>query len=233
MPHIDRLQVLYQDYSSTIISIAFDPSDSTETSTSLSQNHFPPPGKPTLDVLSRYSSSIGAQIFAAAHLKSNDRSARGMTDAQFVDFCFSRATDPVPRIGPVCGAVVYEASSEGKKGAAYSLEDEPRAGDGKFEFLFPAAFLLFDFQLLDQPLIILSTIDIVVSFRDVKLKATLGSKTVGSHLAIVSGFEDKKAKLRVLEVDKNGGIEEGSYKLDDLKQGTITVYRVMAKDFLH
>jgi hypothetical protein len=70
-------------------------------------------------------------------------------------------------------------------------------------------------------------------FQDVKLKQTLGSKTIGSHVAVVSGFDDKKSKLRVLEVDKNGAsVDEGSYKLDDLKQGTITVYRVLGKDFL-
>ncbi|GAA6015484.1 hypothetical protein JCM11491_004367 [Sporobolomyces phaffii] len=197
-----ELEVIYQDYSRTIIAMTFDPEDTTEASTSITQNHFAPPGKPSLDVLLQYSASLGAQIFAAAHLKASDKAARGLTDKQFVEFCFSRATEPVPPIGSTFGAKVYEASSEGKKGPAFQLDDEPRAGD-------------------------------VVVFQDVKLKQTLGSKTIGSHVAIVSGFDDKKSKLRVLEVDKNGAsVDEGSYKLDDLKQGAISVYRVLGKDFL-
>ncbi|GAA5956018.1 hypothetical protein JCM3765_000071 [Sporobolomyces pararoseus] len=201
-PGSKELEVIYQDYSRTIVSISFDPEDTTETTTSISQNHFAPPSKPSLDVLLHYSASLGAQIFAAAHLKANDKNARGLTDKQFVDFCFSRATEPVPPIGSTFGAKVYEASISSKSKPTYATDDEPRVGD-------------------------------VVVFRDVKLKQTLGSKTVGSHVAIVSGFDEKKSKLRVLEVDKSGtSIDEGSYKLDDLKQGTITVYRVMGKDFL-
>ncbi|GAA5980080.1 hypothetical protein JCM5350_001755 [Sporobolomyces pararoseus] len=201
-PGNKELEVIYEDYSRTVVSVTFDPEDTTETTTSISQNHFAPPNKPSLDVLLHYSASLGAQIFAAAHLKANDKNARGLTDKQFVDFCFSRATEPVPPIGSTFGAKVYEASISLKNKPAYATDDEPRVGD-------------------------------VVVFRDVKLKQTLGSKTVGSHVAIVSGFDEKKSKLRVLEVDKNGAsIDEGSYKLDDLKQGTITVYRVMGKDFL-
>ncbi|GAA5934587.1 uncharacterized protein JCM15063_004622 [Sporobolomyces koalae] len=200
-PGNTELEVIHEDYSRTVISVSYDPNDTTEATTSISQNHFAPREKPSLDVLLQYSATLGAQIFAAAHLKASDKSVRGITDEQFVNFCFGRATEPVPRIGSTFGAKVYEASSENKKGPAYAMDDEPRAGD-------------------------------VVVFHDVKLKQTLGSKTVGSHLAIVSGFEEKKAKLRVLEVDKNGTIDEGSYKLDDLKQGTIVVYRVLGKDYL-
>ncbi|GAA5879148.1 hypothetical protein JCM16303_001316 [Sporobolomyces ruberrimus] len=201
-PGNKELEVVYQDYSRTIISTAFDPEGTTEATTSISQNHFAPPPKPSLDILNQYSASLGAQMFAAAHLKANDKSARGMTDKQFVDFCFSRVTDPLRPIGTTFGAKVYEASSEGKKGPAFAMDCEPRAGD-------------------------------VVVFHEVKLKQTLGSKTIGSHVAIVSGFDEKKVKLRVLEVDKNGSsVDEGSYKLDDLKQGTITIYRVLGRDFL-
>lgn len=232
-----RLEVIYPDYSRTIISISFDPEDTTETTTSISQNHFAPPGKPSLDVLLHYSASLGAQIFAAAHLKANDKSARGLTDKQFVDFCFSRATEPIPPIGSTFGAKVYEASisSEGKKGPAFAMDDEPRVGDGELNSILPPFFhaLQANFLRLLADNSLSHAYSTVVVFRDVKLKQTLGSKTVGSHVAIVNGFDEKKSKLRVFEVDKNGSsIDEGSYKLDDLKQGTITIYRVLGKDFL-
>ncbi|GAA6062817.1 hypothetical protein JCM10212_001549 [Sporobolomyces blumeae] len=196
-----EVEVIYADLSKTVVSVSYEADDTAETSTALSQNHFAPPAKPSLDYLLQWSASLGAQVFAAAHAKASDKSARGLTDEQFVDACFQRATEPVPRIGTTYGAKVYEASVEGKKSATYAEDDEPRTGD-------------------------------VVVFRDVKLKQTLGSKTVGSHLAIVAGWDAKKAKLRVYEVDKGGAVDEGSYKLDDLKQGTITVYRVMARDFV-
>ncbi|GAA5919130.1 hypothetical protein JCM1841_005643 [Sporobolomyces salmonicolor] len=73
--------------------------------------------------------------------------------------------------------------------------------------------------------------DIVV-FHNVKLKQTLGSKAVGSHVASVGGWDAKKHKLRVLEVDaKNGRVDEGSYKLDGVKQGKIEVFRMVPRNW--
>ncbi|GAA5957430.1 hypothetical protein JCM21900_003303 [Sporobolomyces salmonicolor] len=197
-----EIEVIYPDLSKTLISIAFDAEDTTETTTALSQAHFPPPVKPSLEVLLRWSASLGAQIFAGAHAKAGDKSARGLTDEQLVDFCFGRASEPLRRIGSTYGAKVYEVTVEGKKGAAAAEDDEPRAGD-------------------------------IAVFHDVKLKQTLGSKMVGSHVAIVGGWDSKKHKLRVLEVDaKNGGVEEGSYKLDEVKQGKVEVFRVVPRDYV-
>ncbi|GAA5888469.1 hypothetical protein JCM5296_000640 [Sporobolomyces johnsonii] len=198
----NEIEVIYPDFSKTLISIAFDVEDTTETTTALSQAHFPPPAKPSLEVLLRWSASLGAQIFGAAYAKAGDKSARGLTDEQLVDFCFGRASEPLGPIGSTYGAKVFEVTVEGKKGAAVAEDDEPRAGD-------------------------------IVVFRDVKLKQTLGSKTVGSHVAIVGGWDAKKHKLRVLEVDaKNGGVDENSYKLDEVKQGKVEVFRVAPRDYV-
>lgn len=101
------------------------------------------------------------------------------------------------------------------------------------ESFIPAFLLYLPRSLTDSPSRHQRYLYTVVVFHEVKLKQTLGSKTIGSHVAIVSGFDEKKVKLRVLEVDKNGSsVDEGSYKLDDLKQGTITIYRVLGRDFL-
>lgn len=88
-------------------------------------------------------------MFAAAHLKANDKSAArggaGLTDKAFVEFCFGRATEPVPPIGSTFGAKVYEASisPEGKKGPAFAMDDEPRGGDGESSAVDPPKFFPF------------------------------------------------------------------------------------------
>ncbi|TNY23063.1 hypothetical protein DMC30DRAFT_390602 [Rhodotorula diobovata] len=69
-----------------------------------------------------------------------------------------------------------------------------------------------------------------------KFKHALSSKTVGSaqapHVAVVGGWDAKKGKLRVLEVDtKNGAVDEGSYKVDEMRAGQLTVYRVAPREY--
>ncbi|GAA5889162.1 hypothetical protein JCM8208_007788 [Rhodotorula glutinis] len=163
------------------------------------------PIRVNLDSLLQWSASLGAQVFAAAHVKQSDKSARGLSDRDLVEFCLGRATDPMPPSGGRYGAVVYDATVEqGKKAATVSEEDEPRAGD-------------------------------IVSIH-AKFKHALSSKTVGSaqapHVAVVAAWDDKKGKLRVLEVDpKSGSMVEGSYKVEDMRAGQLTVYRVAPRDY--
>ncbi|GAA5917693.1 hypothetical protein JCM6882_003473, partial [Rhodosporidiobolus microsporus] len=70
-----------------------------------------------------------------------------------------------------------------------------------------------------------------------KFKHALSSKTVGSdsapHLAVVVGYDSKKGKLRVVEVNgKNGHVDEESYKVEDMKAGRVTVFRVAPRDYV-
>lgn len=70
-----------------------------------------------------------------------------------------------------------------------------------------------------------------------KFKHNLSSKTVGSspeapHVAIVAGWDAKKGKLKVVEVEgRNGTVDEGSYRIDEMRAGQVVVYRVAPKDF--
>ncbi|GAA5940996.1 hypothetical protein JCM3775_001117 [Rhodotorula graminis] len=163
------------------------------------------PVRANLDSLLQWSASLGAQVFAAAHVKQSDKSARGLSDRDLIEFCLGRATDPMPPSGGRYGAVVFDATVEqGKKAATVSQEDEPRAGD-------------------------------IVSMH-AKFKHALSSKTVGSaqapHVAVVAAWDDKKGKLRVLEVDaKSGSMVEGSYKVEDMRAGQLIVYRVAPRDY--
>lgn len=71
-----------------------------------------------------------------------------------------------------------------------------------------------------------------------KFKHNLSTKTVGSeangpHLAIVAAWEAKKGKLKVIEVDsKHGSVEENSYRVDEMRAGSLIVYRVAPRDFI-
>lgn len=71
-----------------------------------------------------------------------------------------------------------------------------------------------------------------------KFKHNLSSKTVGSeangpHLAVVAGWEAKKGKLKVIEVEtKNGSVDENSYRVDEMRAGSLVVYRVAPRDFI-
>jgi hypothetical protein len=92
-----------------------------------------PGAKPNLEALLQWSASLGAQVFAAAHTKMSDKGARGLADADLVNFCFSRATDPLPPVGAKYGVKVYDATvRQGKKAPMVDEDDEPRAGDGAF-----------------------------------------------------------------------------------------------------
>lgn len=106
-------------------------------STAISQVHFPPAMKPNLDALLQWSASLGAQMFAAAHTKMSDKSARGLSDYDLLRFCFGRATDPLLPVGTTFGVKVYEATVEpGQKHPMVGEDDEPRAGDGESAALF-------------------------------------------------------------------------------------------------
>lgn len=123
--------MIYSDYSKTVVTVSFIGDDLAESATAISQAHFPPSMKPNLDALLQWSASLGAQVFAAAHTKMGDKSARGQSDADLIRFCYGRATDPLMPIGGTFGVKVYEAVVEqGKKAPMVGEDDEPRAGDG-------------------------------------------------------------------------------------------------------
>lgn len=129
-----RIEVIYSDLSKTVITISFDAADTSEATTSLSQaQHDPPSFSPAQ--LSQFSTTIGAQIFAAAHSKLSDKGAREQSGESLVNFCLGRATDPLGPRGWSYGAIVLGIENGGKgKASVLNEVDEPRAGDGEFRF---------------------------------------------------------------------------------------------------
>ncbi|KZT19984.1 hypothetical protein NEOLEDRAFT_1141294 [Neolentinus lepideus HHB14362 ss-1] len=77
----------------------------------------------------------------------------------------------------------------------------------------------------------------ILTAQDAKLKGHKGLQTyhqnVGTEellIGVVTEFEAKKSKVRVFQANQHVGqqtVESVSYRLDDLKSGTIKVYRVL------
>ncbi|GAA5974555.1 hypothetical protein JCM11641_002087 [Rhodosporidiobolus odoratus] len=169
--------------------------------------------------LQHFSSTMGAQIFAAAHTlrssssssSSSSRGGGGKGDEDFIKRCFEKAAEAQEPVfgagegGGRFGQVVFQARREekgGKEGERWEGE-EVRAGD--------------------------------VLAVSAKFKHALSSRTFGSptcpHLAIVAAYDPKKGgKIKTVEVDpKSGNVEEGSYKVDELKSGWIRVWRAVPR----
>lgn len=118
-----RIDVVFDDLSRTIVSVSFgeeDPSDA-----DVSQESFAPPPYPSLDALIRLSTTLGAQIFAAAHSKLSEK-ARDVNAYQLIDLCFSRAPNALPPIAHSTFGIVVFAT---RGGSQKYEQDEPRAGD--------------------------------------------------------------------------------------------------------
>ncbi|KAK4051017.1 assembly of actin patch protein [Microbotryomycetes sp. JL201] len=166
-----------------------------------------PPPSSNLDPaqLVQFSTTLGAQVFAAAHTRLNDKGAKESRGGQgLLEFCLARATNPRMPNEFVYGETVLHVEggkgNSGKSGGSTEI-DEPRAGD-------------------------------VVVFHDTKFKHNLTTSRVGSaqspFAAVVASWDSKKRKLKTIEVNvKDNQVEEGSHRLEDLKQGHVIVYRVV------
>jgi len=78
----------------------------------------------------------------------------------------------------------------------------------------------------------------VIELIDARFKGHKGLQTYTHHVGaggealvgVVSGTEPKKSKVKVFQANQHVGqqtVETASYKLEDLKSGTLKVYRVL------
>lgn len=205
---INRIEVIYDDFSTTLISISFAPSSVPH----IAQTHTPPPPFPSVPTLIEFSSTIGVQLFAAAHSKLVDKSRTSLTPESLLSACFDRATNPLRPIGGSYGILIYSLkvptdSTPSKSKSPLSLFeiDPPRAGD-------------------------------VLVLLDTKFKHNLTTTKFGTlerpHVGIVESWDPKKKKIKSIEVGSGGGVEEGGYRMEDLRGGEVRVFRVVPRGFL-
>ncbi|GAC93327.1 hypothetical protein PHSY_000892 [Pseudozyma hubeiensis SY62] len=201
--HRADVYMLFEDYSTTVISLSFQDDDHEETHTSLSQRHNFAPSKPSSAELKQWSSSIGAHIAKLA-LDSAKQSNAPIGDGSpraLVQQIIS-ATPSLPPVGSSLGALILTQVGPTVMDTG---ADEVRPGD----------------------IVLCSQAD----FRGKKGLApyhtTLGATEPTP--AIVVEVESKKNKLRcVLQSpsSRKGLPEEVSLRLDDLKSGIVKVFRV-------
>ncbi|WVQ96424.1 hypothetical protein IAU59_003529 [Kwoniella sp. CBS 9459] len=155
-------------------------------------------GRPGFDQLKEASSTAGVGLARAAQgmFAQGKKAYFGEgSPAGFVLVAMDHAHIPRPQQG--WGQIIFE--QEG--GSILRRYDEPRPGD-------------------------------IAAFHDAKLKGKKGLSTYNQHVGsveeplvgVVAEFEDRKHKLRVLQVER-GTPEEVSYRCEDLKSGKIVVYR--------
>ncbi|WVQ65693.1 uncharacterized protein L199_003871 [Kwoniella botswanensis] len=157
-------------------------------------------GRPGFDQLKEASQRYGAQLARSAHnifCQGKKAQVGDGSPAGFVLFAMDSAQLPRPDTEKGWGQVVFE--QEG--GSILRRYDDPRPGD-------------------------------IAAFHDSKLKGKKGLSTYNQHvgsveeplIGVVAEFEERKHKLRILQVER-GVPEEVSYRCEDLKSGKIIVYR--------
>ena len=203
--HKADIYMLFEDYSTTVISLSFQDDDLDETHTSLSQRHNFPPAKPSVSDLKQWSSSIGsavAKMASDASKQSNAPVGDGSPRA-FVQAILSSIPSALPPVGSSLGAPILTQVGPTVMDAA---GDEVRPGD------------------------VVSCTQ--ADFRGKKGLApyhmTLGSQS-DPTTGIVIEVEAKKNKLRCIVQspnNKKGLPDELSLRLDDLKSGIVKVFRI-------
>lgn len=198
-----RIKVIYDDLSSTIISISFDDKDITHAE--IQQAHFPQPSV-SLAQLVTFSSKLGSQFFAAAY---SLKSSKHASASSFTDACYSRATEILNPIGCCYGFTIYSvhvASSSDKKLVQPIIEeiDTPRVGD----------------------IVVINSAKFKHNLTTVKVG------TDKPEVAVLESYDSKKRKIKVLEVGKDGSVVEGGYRLEDLKSGEVKIFRAIPRSLL-
>uniref|UniRef100_V5E7Y2 SH3 domain-containing protein n=1 Tax=Kalmanozyma brasiliensis (strain GHG001) TaxID=1365824 RepID=V5E7Y2_KALBG len=201
--HRADIYMLFEDYSTTTISLSFQDDDAEESQTSLTQRHNFPPPKPSAAQLKQWAASLGVSVarLASDVAKQTNSPIGDGSPRAFVGHVLSQLP-ALPPVGTSLGTPVLT-----QVGATLMdpPTDEVRPGD----------------------LVWCSHAD----FRGKKGLApyhtTLG--TTDPTVGVVVEVESKKNKLRCViqsPAQKKGAAEEVSLRMDDLKSGVVKVFRV-------
>jgi len=205
-----ELIVIRDDYSKTVVNVKFGDNAEDESLTELTQSHYPPPEPYDISKLQALSHSLGPQIVSRAKAKEDEKGFKGVEGSGFVKTIIQSLGNALEPVGSTFGQVIYHCDvihdSKGSQ-PEIRIKDDVRPGD------------------------------IVASYGASFKGKGIGhnSMTLGSlltpHAGVVSENDIKKNKFKAFGVF-NGKVELLSYRLDELKSGSIVVYRVLDKAFL-
>ncbi|PLW24517.1 hypothetical protein PCASD_07441 [Puccinia coronata f. sp. avenae] len=205
-----ELIVIRDDYSKTVVNVKFGDNPEDESATELTQSHFPPPEPHDVSTLQALSHSLGPQIVSRAKAKEDEKGFKGVEGPSFVKTIIQSLGNALEPVGSTFGQVIYHCDvihdAKGSQPEIH-IKDDIRPGD------------------------------IVASYGAAFKGKGIGhnSMTLGSlntpHAGVVSENDIKKNKFKAFGVF-NGKVELLSYRLDELKSGSIVVYRVLDKTFV-
>lgn len=196
--------VLFHDYSQTVITAHYDPTD--PSSAQLSQRHEPPPPQPRQDQLEDFAGRFGAKISAGA--KAREGTVVGDGDPfSLVRELFALAKGILPAAGNRSyGALVYANLAN----ASIQQFDEIRQGD---IITFRNARFQGHKGGLHQ-----------------KYSMDVGRP---DHVGVVCEWDGTKKKVRVWEQGRDGRkVKVEGFKVGDLRSGEVKVWRGVGKEWV-
>jgi myosin tail region-interacting protein MTI1 len=200
------LYVLFQDYSQTIVSVRFDPSNPADAI--LEQRHDAPPSRLRQDQLEASYERFGRQVAEAVSSKKDTVVGDGTPQGLITELLkpFSEVLLPIGT--RAYGALVYSNLAN----ASTSQYDEIRPGD---------IITLRNAKLQGKH-----------GPMHAKYSTEVGGNGIG-HVGVVAEWDGTKKKVRAWEQGrekKKVGLE--SYKLDDLRSGEVKIWRVMDRGWV-
>ncbi|KAI7933104.1 hypothetical protein MJO28_017820 [Puccinia striiformis f. sp. tritici] len=205
-----ELIVIRDDYSKTIINVKFGDNPEDESLTELTQKHYPPPEPYEISKLQSISHSLGPQIVSRAKAKEDEKGFKGVEGSSFVKTIVQSLGNALEPVGSTFGQVIYHCNViHDAKGSQPEIHvhDDIRPGD------------------------ILASYGASFKGKGIGHNSMNLGSLINPHLGVISENDIKKNKLKAFGVH-NGKVELMSYRLDELKSGSIVVYRVLDKAYL-
>ncbi|KAL2256515.1 hypothetical protein VTK26DRAFT_1544 [Humicola hyalothermophila] len=198
------IYVLFQDYSQTIITVRFNPHDSSDVH--IEQDHKPPPRALRQDQLEQSYERFGRAIGEAAAAKKDSIVGDGTPQALVYELLRPHKDALLPVGTRAYGALVYSNLAN----ASTTQNDEIRAGDivsirnAKFQGKHGAMHAKYSME-VGKP----------------------------DHVAIVAEWDGTKKKVRAWEQGRESKkVKLESFKLDDLRSGEVKIWRVMPRSWI-
>lgn len=196
---------LFHDLSQIVLEIQFQTEDPRRTAraNNIFVHNLPQHRK---DVLHKFTALYGDDVVDAAHRLVGAKVASGIVTTVFAQLQKKHANLLMPIGEKSFGATLYKNVNHNT-----TKIDEAKPGD-------------------------------ILCMKNAKFSSKslggLGNKSLtigeGSSVfsAVITEFDPKKEKFKVLECDKSGVVKKESYKLGDMKSGRVRVYRLVDREFV-
>lgn len=207
--HIIRIELIFEDYSATVVEVRYEDDDAMEEATQLSQHHTFSPRRPSTAELQSWSQRYGTPLAKQAISALQAKSAVGNGSSKdFISALVASMDEVLPPVGSSFGSIILAqaATTPVDVGA-----DEIRVGD----------------------IVALHGVDFKGKKGLASYHATFGSTQEPTYACVIES-EAKKRKLRCILVAGVEGKrtripEETSLRLDDVKSGLLRIFRLAPK----